>query len=373
MRKKIIKIMIYILIAVIALTVVALIILNQPQFGKLPSGKRLERIQKSPNYKDGTFKNLSETPVMTDDKNRFTTIMKFLFDRNKNTTPKDIIPSIKTDLKSLDRSKDVLIWMGHSSYFIQLDGKRILVDPVLNGHASPFSFMIKAFRGADIYKIEDIPAIDYLFITHDHWDHLDYKTVLDLKDRVSKVVCGLGVGEHLEYWGYAPENITELDWDEQTSPDSNWNITATPARHFSGRDMRSNRTLWASFVLQSPSFKIFIGGDGGFDTHFAQIGEKYGPFDLAILEQGQYDQKWKYIHTLPEQAIQASEDLKAKRLLPVHNSKFALGNHDWQEPLEKIVSNCEGHSLLAITPLIGEPVNLKDSTQVFRKWWEGVK
>lgn len=368
------KILIFLSIIIAFLFITATMIFSQSKFGRLPEGKRLERIQKSPNYKDGEFKNLLETPMMTGNESSFKTMLKFFFGRNKNITPEDSIPCVKTNLKALPTSENIIVWLGHSSYYIQLDGKRFLVDPVLSGHASPFSWMINAFKGADSYKIEDIPAIDYLIITHDHWDHLDYKTVMHFKPTNTRIICALGVGSHFEYWGFAADKITELDWYEQVSGlDCNWQITATPTRHFSGRGLKRNQTLWASFVVQSPSYKLFIGGDGGYGPHFAEIGKKYGPFDIAILEQGQYDMRWRYIHMLPQEVFEAVKDLNAKRLLPCHNSKFALANHDWKESLTQIVENSSRYNIPALTPKIGEQVKLNDLSQTFSQWWLNVK
>lgn len=154
-----------------------------------------------------------------------------------------------------------------------------------------------------------MPDIDYLIITHDHWDHLDRGTVTALRPRIRTVVCPLGVGEHFEYWGFPKERIVELDWHEQAALDDGFTIRCLPARHFSGRGLNSNQTLWGSFLLQSPSRKIYIGGDGGYGKHFAQIGREFPDIDLAILENGQYNEAWRYIHTLPGQLAQAAKDL----------------------------------------------------------------
>ncbi len=296
----------------------------------------------------------------------------FSLEKKLGFTPIDSIPSVKTDLKNLDPDQDIMVWFGHSSYFMQIDGKRILVDPVFSGYVAPFSWMVNAFKGANSYCAADMPDIDYLFITHDHWDHLDYNTMLELKPKIKKVVCGLGVGSHLEYWGFDPNSIIELDWDEHSTLDHGWAVDATPARHFSGRGLKRNQTLWVSFVLQTPTMKIFIGGDGGYGKHFAEIGEKYGPFDLTILEQGQFNTRWRYIHMMPDEVFKAAHDLKAKRLMPVHNSKFALSVHPWDEPLKKLVENSKVFPIQIITPMIGEPINLKDTTQVFSHWWKNL-
>ncbi|MFB6342607.1 MBL fold metallo-hydrolase [Saccharicrinis sp. FJH62] len=355
------------------ITLTGMTLLNLSRFGQSPKGERLERVRKSANYKDGEFKNLSETPTFTSDKSRFQVMKDFMFRKKIRVTPEDSIPVIKTDIKALNPDDDVLVWFGHSSYFIRLKGKTFLVDPVFSPYASPFSFINKAFKGTSVFKAEDLPAIDYLIITHDHWDHLDYQTVLGLKPNVKHIVCGLGVGQHFEHWGFDPELISELDWYDGMDIGAGWKLTATLARHFSGRGLKRNKTLWASFVLKAPDYNLFIGGDGGYDTHFSAIGEKFGPFDLAIIEQGQYDENWNLIHLLPDQVFKVAEDLRTKQILPVHNSKFALANHPWDEPLNKITENQSGSDIPVLTPQIGEPVFLNDSAQTFTKWWKGLK
>lgn len=361
------------LIIIVALMGTTIIILNQAKFGEAPEGKRLERIKKSANYKDGQFVNLSESPVWAGEGSMLAEAFKYFTAKVAYREPDASLPIIKTDLKALNSTTDVLVWLGHSSYYMQLSGKKILVDPVLSGYAAPFKSMNKAFNGTDWYKVENMPDIDYLIITHDHWDHLDYETVLQLKDRTKQIICPLGVGAHFDYWGFDTTKIKELDWYEHAKLDSLFDIHATPARHYSGRGMVRNKSLWASYVLNTPTGKIYIGGDSGYDTFFAKIGTQYGPFDLAILELGQYHENWKYIHMLPQQFFQAGSDLKAKRVIPVHNSKFALGKHAWYEPLDTIVKLSKNNSIPLSTPMIGEPLYLNDSTQVFKHWWEGIK
>jgi L-ascorbate metabolism protein UlaG (beta-lactamase superfamily) len=362
--------MIFLIIVLIGTGV--FVFINQPMFGKAFKGERLGKVKNSPNYKNGQFQNLSITPVFAEGRvNFFKILSQFIF--NKNRTPVGIIPSLKTDLLNLRPDEDILVWFGHSSYFIQTDGRKILVDPVFSGHASPFPFSIKAFNGSDIYGAGDIPQIDYLFITHDHWDHLDYETLIKLKPRIKKVICGLGTGGYLEYWGYDKNIITEMDWSEKTIPDSGFEVYSVPARHFSGRLFKRNQSLWTSFVLKSPTRQIFLGCDGGYDNHFAVIGKRFGKFDLAVLENGQYNQSWRYIHTLPDEVLKAGQDLHAKRIFPVHSCKFALANHSWDEPLRKLTELNTKLKIPLTTPIIGEKVNLKDSTQIFPKWWENVK
>lgn len=360
--------MIGILVTVIALGVGTWFFLNTERFGKHPSAERLQNIKQSPNYKDGGFQNLSPTPVLTEGVSYSKMLYEFLF-TSKPKEPSKALPSVKTDLKALPAEKNVLIWMGHSSYFMQLDGKTILVDPVLSGNASPLSFTTKAYKGSDIYTTDDFPEIDYLFLSHDHWDHMDYKTLKKLRPKVKHVITGLGNGAHLEYWGYDPKIVMEGDWYDSFSFEDGFEIHITPARHFSGRGLKRAQTLWASFVLRSPSANLYLGGDSGYDTHFLEIGNKFGPFDLAILENGQYDVKWKYIHMLPGEQLKAANDLRAKAIFPVHSGKFTLGNHDWDEPFINITSETIGKQIKVITPRIGEQVYLNDSTQTFKAWW----
>lgn len=364
----------WIALSIIAiLTIVIIIFINQDRFGRTPHGERFERVKDSPNYRDGKFQNLHETPQITSDKSFVGVMYEFLFKKKERLQPETNLPVIKTDLRTLDKDKDVLIWFGHSSYLLQIDGKRILVDPVLSGAASPVSFVNKPFKGTDVYKPEDMPDVDYLVISHDHWDHLDYNTVMNLKDRVGKVICGLGLGEHFEQWGFDKDKIIELDWNTNTALDDNFVIHCLPSRHFSGRGFSPNQSLWVSYLLQTPSQNIYIGGDSGYDTHYAEIGKQFETIDLAILENGQYDDNWKYIHLLPEQLVKAFNDLGAKRLFTVHHSKYALGNHPWDEPLKNISAFAEKDSINLIQPMMGEVVNLKDSTYTINKWWEGIQ
>ncbi len=372
-RKTIKRIMIILLSIIIILGVAIFLFMQQSKFGKAPSGDRLEKIKASAHYKDGTFENLSYTPTLTGDGSYAKALWEFLFVKKERLRPVDSIPSVKTDLLHLDINANVLVWFGHSSYFMQIDGKRILVDPVFSGAASPVSFAVKSFNGTDIYTTDDIPEIDYLFISHDHWDHLDYETVVKLKSKVKTVICGLGVGEHFEYWGYDKDIIVEKDWNESASLGDGFSVHFTPERHFSGRTLRRNISVWTSFVLRTPTMQVFIGGDSGYDTHFSEIGKTFGSFDLVILENGQYDEKWANIHMMPHEVLQAAKELNGKRLFPVHSSKFTLANHAWDEPLKKITELNEVTKQSMITPMIGEPVNLSDTAQTFSKWWVGLE
>ena len=327
--------MILTVISIIILTATAgiIVFLRQPSFGRLPQGERMERIKRSPNYKDGEFKNLQPTALMTGSESRWQTLWEFLFADRSNLEPDMPIKAVKTDLKNLPADENLMVWFGHSSYLLQIDGKRILADPVFYT-ASPVSFLYKPFAGTDIYKPEDMPQIDYLVISHDHWDHLDYRTVVALKDRVHKVVCPLGVGEHFERWGYDRSQLVELDWMEEVQLGESFTVHCLPARHFSGRGLKSNQSLWASFLLSAPSLRVFMGGDSGYGTHFRLINEQHPGIDWAILENGQYNEDWRNIHILPYQLKQAAKDLKVKKIVTVHHSKFALARHPWDEPLQ---------------------------------------
>jgi L-ascorbate metabolism protein UlaG (beta-lactamase superfamily) len=338
-------------------------------YGKLPSGERLKRIQSSPNYKNGSFQNISKTNAMAEDASFIKTMKEFL-NKPKNVIPSGILPSVKTDLKKLNATEPTIVWFGHSSYLVKINNKTILVDPVFSGNAAPVSFMVKAFKGADVYSVEDLPAIDILLLTHDHYDHLDHKTVIKLQNKVKKIVCSLGLGSHLEHWGISKNKINELDWWE-TFTDDGLSLTATPARHFTGRGIKRGQTLWSSFVLKTNNNNLFLGGDSGYDSHFKEIGKKFGPFAIAILESGQYNKSWPNIHMMPEETVQASVDLNAKILLPVHWSKFSLAMHAWTEPIERVIKKAAELNVTVATPHIGEPV-VVGKTLPKTLWWQAL-
>ena len=358
MGKKRFRMMWVILSVIVLSALVGVVFVNMPQFGRLPRGERLARIERSAHYRDGEFRNLHETVLMTSGKGFFQNLTGFLFRKQAGLRPDSTLPVIKTDLQTLNLSEDLLVWFGHSSYLIQMEGKRLLVDPVFCT-AAPVSFVNKPFKGTEVYRPEDMPDIDYLIITHDHWDHLDYNTVKKLKDRIGAVICPLGVGEHFEYWGFDKERLIELDWNEDANLAPGFMIHCLPARHFSGRGLTANQSLWASFLLETPSQKIYIGGDGGYDTHYAEIGNRFPGIDLAILENGQYNEEWSLIHLMPQYMAQTARDLKAKRVLTVHHSKYALAKHRWDEPLKNAEEMKNKDSLNVLIPEIGEVVALE--------------
>lgn len=375
MKKRILKIikrMILILLVIsLLLGIGTWLYMQKATFGSLPQADRMQRIEKSPHYKDGEFQNTSYTPTFAPGYGFWSEIRKQFFDKAVSTSPSKKIPSVKTDLKHLPADQNLLVWFGHSSCLLQIEGKTILIDPIFSNNASPLPNTVKVFDGTNIYHTQDLPQIDYLLISHDHYDHLDYETILALKDKVKTVICGLGVGAHFERWGYPKSKIIEEDWNDSIIVAKDFTIHTLPARHKSGRGLKQNQSLWASYLINSPTLKVFYSGDGGYDTHFAKIGKQFGPIDVAIIENGQYDKAWHYIHMLPEETLQAAHDLHAKSIVPVHNSKFALAKHTWNEPLNELNRLNTKDPIPLITPVIGEIV-IFDEHKVFKQWWKDI-
>lgn len=357
--------MIYAILAIVALLIVWQCCEFWIAAGRQPQGERLERCKKSRQWRDGEFRNPNFTPMFTGNDGFAAQMRKFLFGKVDDLRPNDDIPVVKTSLKDIPRTEEICVWLGHSTVYIQTQGVRFLFDPVLTNKLPVWLFM-RPFKGSDAYTVDDIPEIDYLVITHDHWDHLDWKTVTALKSRVGQVACTLGVGEHLEYWGYDADKIHDLDRYDSLKISESVTLRCLPSRHFSGR-LGKHNTLWASYLIDSPR-RIFVSGDGGYDDRFRQIGEKYPGIDLAIMENGQYNESWRYIHTLPSQLPTAISDLNPRRVLTYHNSKYSLANHAWTAPLDSIYEHSKGQPWQLLTPRIGEPVRLTEQ-QSFNKWW----
>ena len=359
--------MIIFLLSVPALVLFAFMFMQQKSFGQQPKDQRLSKIEKSPNYNGGVFHNREETPVMVDAS--FGKMARLMLAKHPNTRPEDTIPTVKPDFGKIPNDNTEIIWLGHSSYLIKTEGLALLIDPILSKRASPVQWTgVTSFPGSMVCNASDLPHIDVLISTHDHYDHLDYKTIEQLRLKTDKFLAPLGVGQHLEHWGVASSSITELDWWESCQIAPNITMVATPARHFSGRGFKRNQTLWASFVLITPKHRIFIGGDSGYGSHFAEIGTKYGPFDIAILESGQYGKYWPYIHSTPEQTVQEAVDLKAKVLLPVHWGRFKLSVHPWTEPITRVLAKARELQVKTTTPRIGESVRI-DAFYPEEKWW----
>ena len=367
------KILLIVLAVISVIAIVGTIILNHPCFGRRMSRERKTRIEESPNYRNGQFQNQVPTPQFTGDKSMFRALWEFLSESKKDRVPAEAVPAMKTDLKALTSGpstpstgsgtgdsgtsgvgKDWLVWFGHSSYLFCLDGKRYLVDPVLKMEF-PVSVMMHPFKGTDIYSPDDMPEVDVLIITHEHWDHLDYATLRDLKDKVKHVVCPLGVAEYLEYWGYDPQNITEMDWYETINYQLT-TISCLPTRHFSNRLFKRNQTLWASFIVESGGRKVYIGGDGGYDGRFKEIHERFGSVDLALMENGQYNKDWANIHLMPKDLEQAILDLQPKQVFTVHHDKFSLAPHAWTEPDSVAYDIAERNAIRLLDQPIGTVV-----------------
>ena len=347
---------------------------HRPAFGKNPEGARLQRIMASPHYRNGKFQCIDPIDDIMepsdDGEGRLSATWKFLFGDKTGLVPAQPMLSRKTDLKALPPEDDVVIWMGHSTFYLHLAGHRILIDPVLSSYASPLFFINKAFSGSNIYTANDFPPIDILLLTHDHWDHLDYPSLMALRPKIGDIVCPLGVGAYVEQWGFDTTRLHEEDWFTEVNIAPDLQVHVLPSQHFSGRFLEQNKTQWAGFALLTPQRKIFCSGDGGYGSHFKKIGQQFGGFDLAIMENGQYNQQWHRIHLLPEETAQAAEDVGAKAVLPAHNGKFALARHPWDEPYRALSAASQTRNYRLLTPEIGEALRLDEPNPTFSPWWE---
>ena len=331
-------------------------------FGALPDEAEQQRLARSPHYADGAFHNELPTPVLADDSSMAASLLQFLLRKKDHPVPPGPVPTANTPLTTLDRATDSLVWLGHSSFLLQLDGQRILIDPVLSDHASPVSWITRAFPGSNPYTPDQLPDIDVLLISHDHWDHLDYATLRALRPRIRQIVCGLGVGAHLRRWGFAPAQIHEGDWGDALTLGT-LTVRITPARHYSGRSLARNASLWAGFVLETPHRRLFYSGDSGYGPHFAELGRRFGPFDCVLLDCGQYDRRWPFIHMTPEETARAAHALRARSLLPAHAGKFSLAYHCWDDPYRRISAASRGRRWRLLMPRIGEALALDAVTQ----------
>jgi L-ascorbate metabolism protein UlaG (beta-lactamase superfamily) len=342
----------------------------QASFGKSPSGERLERIKKSAHYQDGIFKNLVETPMYPKGVSFWKMTTVWLWGKDKNNEPSSTLPAVKERLRNPPTTtKPTVTWFGHSTVLLQMAGKNILTDPNFSERASPVSYAgPKAFKTLSSYSVSDLPDLDVVLISHDHYDHLDYNSILQLKSKTKFFIVPLGVASHLAHWGIPLEQIKEKDWWEESVIDPELKIILTPSRHFSGRGLSFNKTFWGSYVIEVPGHRVFFSGDSGYSDHFKMIGEKYGPFDLAMIETGQYHDYWPNIHMKPENSVQAAVDLKAKVLLPVHWAKFALALHAWDEPIKRDVKKAHELKMPLLTPTLGQRTEV-DSLKL-NYWWE---
>lgn len=364
--------MLYFLLAVVCIVVVATaLVLNlHPVFGAAAKGDRLARIKRSPNQTNGRFHYLEPTDVNTGmDVTKFGNLF-----RKGNTIPDQPLPTIAVNAAAYDRlpAEELRItWFGHSTLLFEIGGKRILADPIFSQVPSPFSFMGQPrFENTNAYQVSDLPEVDVILLSHDHYDHLDYSSILLLKERVDQFIVPLGVGAHLERWGVEVERITELDWWEQTDY-AGIQLSCTPARHFSGRGLfNRHTTLWCSWAIRFGEYhNVFHGADSGYGVHFKQVGEKLGPFDFALLECGQYNEMWAQIHAMPEQLINAWDDLNVRTIMPIHWGAFKLAMHGWTEPPERLLKAAGKRGERILTPLIGKRFSPYEVAENRQRWW----
>ncbi|WP_234414259.1 MBL fold metallo-hydrolase [Paenibacillus sp. CAA11] len=340
-----------------------------PPFGGKPDQERMEQAAKSLPYIDGKFTN----PMPPPEASGFGSSMLLLWDfikRDPLRRPQGQL-QVRTwaPLAYSERERTAITWLGHSASILEMDGKLLLLDPMLGRYPSSIPFIGGKRYGGLPVAPEEMPLIDLVLMSHDHYDHLDYRTIRKLKDKVGCFLVPLGVGAHLQRWGIDSSQIEELDWWEESEYDG-LKLACTPARHSSGRRLRDrDTTLWCSWAIQGESRRIFFSGDSGYDKHFAEIGRKYGPFDAALMECGQYDRRWSAVHMTPEQTIQAHLDVRGGLLLPVHWAAFTLALHPWTEPVERAIQAAKQKGVTITTPEIGEKVILGEAPYPVSAWW----
>lgn len=359
------------LLSVFAFIILAGIVFvnHYPALGAKSSGKRLERILESANHSGTKFTNLvptKETFGWGDYKKLFKLVMK----GNPNRKPGDQLPVRiwkKEEVRELGDTA-TLIWYGHSAFYLKMNGMNILLDPMFGDYPAPLPWFVnRRFNDTLPIAVDDLPVIDVIVLSHDHYDHLDYGSILRLKEKTERFLVPLGVGAHLEAWGVEKDKIEEFYWYEDVSI-GEVTFTSTPARHFSGRSISDKmQTLWCSWVITG-SHNLFFSGDSGYFEEFRKIGDKYGPFDLCMLECGQYNELWKDIHMFPEETAQAHLDLRGKTLIPIHWGAFSLGMHDWNEPVKRLSDACVKNKIELVTPVIGEAIRIGETYHT-AEWW----
>ncbi len=344
-----------------------------PPFGGSLQGDRAARAHASPQFRGGHFENVvPKTPmtnaVMVD-------LLKRQFSGNEMRTPPPKCPPVvrlaPENFKDRPAPGLRAIWFGHASVYLEIDGARVMTDPVLSDYASPFPGIgPKRFHPPPV-ALEALPKIDAVVISHDHYDHLDVATVRRLAQSGAHFFLPLGIGAHLERWGVPGAQFTELDW-WQSADIAGLKLTSTPARHYSSRALRDgNATLWSSWSIAGPAHRVYFSGDTGFGDHFREIGERLGPFDLSLVKIGSYGpgQGWLDIHMDPEEAVKAHVAVKARRMLPVHWATFNLAFHAWDEPIKRALAAGRQHGIDLVTPRIGEAV-AAGATFTSASWWE---
>lgn len=339
-----------------------------PTFGGQPDAQSQKRIVDSSHFNGEIFKNLIPTKMDTssDKSPSMASVLYRLVSPEANKNPTAALQTIALNLKNQPLQNGQLVWLGHSSVLFRSDDLTIMTDPVFN-RASPIPLGGKAFAMTNTPTIDDMPKIDVVIISHDHYDHLDHHAIQDLNDKVGHFYVPLGVKAHLQRWGVPNEKITEMDWYDEVQL-KNIRLIFTPSRHFSGRTFERNTTLWGSWVVKSPNLSLYFSGDGGYSPEFAKIGQQFGPFDIALVEDGAYNQDWAQIHMFPEQSVQAAVDLNAKAMLPIHWGKFDLSLHQWRDPIERVQKAIAKTSVTLTTPMIGEVFSIQALPQ--HEWWK---
>lgn len=344
-----------------------------PQFGGKNTEREKENYEQSPNFKEGKFHNQNEIDMSMGFKDILSAAAKYI-KPNPNTSPDkniEVLPIDSLNIINYKSETPRLFWFGHSSFLLQISGKNILIDPMLGKVAAPYPWLGQArFNENSPINAESLPHIDAVILSHDHYDHLDYGTIMAIKDKVDQFYMPLGVSKHLKKWGIEADKINELDWDDSITLDE-LSFICAPAQHFSGRSISDNSsTLWCSWIIKNNSHNIYFSADGGYGPHFKKIGDQYGPFDFAMMECGQYNKKWKDIHMFPEQTVQASIDINTKVVMPIHWGAFKLAEHAWTNPIERFLEKSKNLSFKISTPQIGETILIGDSSNYpSSKWW----
>ncbi|WP_394236329.1 MBL fold metallo-hydrolase [Niallia oryzisoli] len=342
-----------------------------PAFGGNPSKAEKEAYQGLANFRNGKFINPTATKISMSPSDFFSMIKESL-SRAKETNPADPIPVSKIDWSFINSKEDSFTWFGHSAFLLSMDNKKILIDPMLGPVASPVSFVGSKRYSHDLLPlIDSMPPIDAVFLTHDHYDHLDYPSIRRLKNKVEHFFVPNGVGVHLIRWGVPKEKISELNWWDETKY-KGLTVALTPSQHFSGRGpFNRDTTLWGGWVILGQQTRLYTSGDGGYGDHFKEIGKKYGPFDLTLIEGGQYDRRWESVHMIPEQAVQANQDVLGKTMMLMHWGAFTLAYHSWTDPIERAIQAAEKEGVQLIAPKIGDTVRLNGELPMPHiPWWK---